>query len=207
MPVRPEYVALGGGRYAEAWAIDMEAYCSTEKKDTITVEEHRGIIRRLNEKDRLLACVLFDSGCLVGEICRAIRPEHIQEDLRSIWVKNRTNACSRRRPAPLGIGTLSLLNNYIERKNLQSFDHIFPTSWNVFSKALKMAVEKCGLDDSRNINVSTYQHSKVQRLREAKVPGWLINLIIGRSQPPEAIDWSPALLKLIVEDGHQDLKW
>jgi len=207
MPVESKPVALGGGRYAEAWAIEMEAYCSVEEKDIITVKEHRQIIKQLNEKDRLLACVLFDGGCQVGEICRAIRPEHIQEDLRSIWVKNRTNACSRRRPTPIGIGTLSLLNNYIERENKQYTDYIFPTSWNVFSRALKMAVQKCGLEDGRDINVSTYQYSKVHRLREAKVPGWIINIIIGRSLPPEIIDWSTALLKLVVEAGHKDIGW
>jgi len=207
MPIKPKPFAQGGGRYAEAWAIEMEAYCSTEKKDIITVDEHRQIIKHLNEKDRLVACIMFDSGCLVGEIYRAIRPELIQEDLESVWVRNKTNAHVSHRPAPIGMGTLSLLNNYIERNDIPPTAFIFPISRAVFSRALKVAVMKCDLDVGKDINVSTYQHSKVHRLRDAKVPGWLINIIVGRSLPPETIDYSHNLLKLVVESGHKDIQW
>lgn len=185
----------------------MEAFCFVDRKDIITLEEHRQIIRHLNEKDRLESSIIFDTGCLASEINREIRPKHIDKELRVIWLKNKDNACTVRRPAPIGKGTLSLLNNYIERESIDPDELIFPTSRSAFSLALKIAVQKCGLDQNRDINVTTYRDSKIERLREARVPGWQINLIIGETMPSAVIDWDSRLIDALVKAGHKDIDW
>jgi len=134
----------------------MEAFSSIEVKETITLEEHRQVVKHLNEKDRITSWVLFDSGCRIGEIVRSIRQINIDEKRKVIWVENKKNACPRCRPAPVGNGTLSLLYNYIEKEDIRPECLIFPTSRSVFSKALQRALVKSGLDRDRNISVSTY---------------------------------------------------
>ena len=173
----------------------------------MTIEEHRQIIKHLNEKNRIESSIIFDTGCRTSEINRAIRPKHIDEELRVIWLKNKGNACTGRRPAPIGMGTLSLLNNYIERESIEPDDLVFPTSRSAFSAALKTAVQKCGLDQARDIDVTTYRDSKIKRLREAKIPGWQINIIIGEKIPSTVIDWDPRLIDALVKAGHKDIGW